>query len=192
MTFSEVTDSIEVANNIDTLCQARSYTLLESDQTTAASFLALTGNVDTGYTITASPTEDSHVGTHTFKLKTELDSYSGNSNSPHYTDIPVVVTSAACDQSGLGWLATAQVTATVDVATGPTTVNITPYTVDTASKTATAVMRACGGTFDETYTLAAVQKGQASLPSFITHSSGVLTVTPTTSAHMGTWTIEVT
>ena len=53
-------------------------------------------------------------------------------------------------------------------------------------------MRACGGTFDETYTLAAVEKGQASLPDFITHSNGVLTVTPTTSAHMGTWTIEVT
>ena len=31
MTFSEVTDTIEVANNIDTLCQSRTYTLLESD-----------------------------------------------------------------------------------------------------------------------------------------------------------------
>ena len=69
---------------------------------------------------------------------------------------------------------------------------ISPYTVDNTSKTATPEMRACSGSFDETYTLSAVEKGESSLPSFITHSSGVLTVTPTTSAHMGTWTIEVT
>ena len=31
MTFTEVTDSVEVANNIDTLCQQRQYTLLMSD-----------------------------------------------------------------------------------------------------------------------------------------------------------------
>ena len=69
---------------------------------------------------------------------------------------------------------------------------ISPYTVDNTSKTATPEMRACSGSFDETYTLSAVESGESSLPSFITHSSGVLTVTPTTSAHMGTWTISVT
>ena len=53
-------------------------------------------------------------------------------------------------------------------------------------------MRACGGTFDETYTLAAVEKGQATLPDFITHSNGVLTVTPLDDTDMGSWTIEVT
>ena len=31
MTFSEVTDTVEVAKNIDTLCQSRTYTLLMSD-----------------------------------------------------------------------------------------------------------------------------------------------------------------
>lgn len=159
MTFNEVTDSVEVANNIDTLCQGRTYTLLKNDETTAADFIALTGTAPGPYTITASPTLDSQVGSHTFKLKTELTAYPGNSNSPHYTAIPVVVQGAACDQNGLGWLATAQVTQTVDVATGPTTVNISPYTVDSASKSSTPEMRACSGVFDETYTLAAVQKG---------------------------------
>ena len=68
-----------------------------------------------------------------------------------------------------------------------------PYTVDNSSKSATPEMRACSGSFDESYTLAAIESGQASLPAFITHDgSGVLTVTPTTSSHMGTWTIEVT
>ena len=69
---------------------------------------------------------------------------------------------------------------------------IVPYTVDTASKTATPEMRACGGTFDETFTLTAVQSGEVSLPSFITQSNDELTVTPTDSSHMGTWTIQVT
>ena len=83
-------------------------------------------------------------------------------------------------------------TTIIDVATGPTTVTITPYTVDAASKAATPEMRACGGTFDETFTLSAVEKGQGALPDFITHSNGVLTVTPLDNSDMGVWIIEVT
>ena len=110
MTFTEVTDSVEVANNIDTLCQGRTYTLLMDDESTAADFIALTGTAPGPYTITASPTLDSQVGTHQFKLKTELDAYPGNANSPHYTAIPVVVQGASCDQNALGWLSSSQVT----------------------------------------------------------------------------------
>ena len=106
MTFTEVTDTVEVANNIDTLCQARTYTLLMSDGTTPATFIALTGDAGGPYTITASPTEDAHETTWTFKLKTELTNYSGNANSPHFTDIPIVVQGAACDPTALGWLST--------------------------------------------------------------------------------------
>lgn len=106
MTFTEVTDSVEVSNNIDTLCQGRTYTLLKSDLS-AADFITLTGAAGGPYTITAAPTLDAEVGSWTYKLKTELTAYPGNSNSPHYTDIPVVVTGAACDQNGLEWLSTA-------------------------------------------------------------------------------------
>ena len=59
MTFTEVTDSVEVANNINTLCQGRTYTLLMDDQTTPADFIALSGATGGPYTITASPTLDS-------------------------------------------------------------------------------------------------------------------------------------
>ena len=97
MTFPEVTDSVEVSNNIDTLCQSRQYTLLMDDLSTPADILTLTGDASSGYTITASPTLDSSVGTTTYKLKTELVSYAGNANSPHYTDISVTVQSASCD-----------------------------------------------------------------------------------------------
>ena len=97
ITFTEVTDSVEVANNIDTLCQGRTYTLLMNDESTAADILTLSGTAPGPYTITASPTLDSSVGSHTYKLKTELAAYSGNSNSPHYTAIPVVVQASTCD-----------------------------------------------------------------------------------------------
>lgn len=58
MTFNEVTDTVEVANNIDTLCQQRSYVLLENDGTTPAVFLTLSGAAGGPYTITAAPTLD--------------------------------------------------------------------------------------------------------------------------------------
>lgn len=159
MTFTEVTDSVEVANNIDTLCQSRTYTLYKSDGTTAADFISLSGAAGGPYTITATPTLDSEVGSHTFKLKTELAAYPNNGNSPHWTDVPVVVQASSCDPTGLGWLSSSVVTQTIDVATGPTTVTISPYTVDATSKNATPEMRACSGVFDETYTLSAVEKG---------------------------------
>jgi len=80
MTFNEVTDSVEVANNINTLCQQRAYSLFMNDQTTAASFITLSGTAPGPYTITAKPTLDAHVGTWTFKLKTVLSQYPSNPN----------------------------------------------------------------------------------------------------------------
>ena len=74
---------------------------------------------------------------------------------------------------------------------GPVTVAIAPYLVDAASKTATAAMRACS-TFDETYTLAAVEKGKTALPDFITLSGSNLIVTPLDHTDVGTWVITVT
>ena len=111
-----------------------------------------------------------------------------------WTSITVQVTVAACDQSGLGWDPVDQVTATIDLETGPTEVTYSPYTVNTVSKTATPEMRGCGGVFDESYTLTAVRKGEATLPSFMTFepSTGVLTVTPTDEVHQDVYIIEVT
>jgi hypothetical protein len=78
MTFNEVTDSVEVSNNIDTLCQGRTYGLYMSDMTTTASFITLSGPDGGPYTITAAPTLDSHVGSWTFKMKTRLTAYPTN------------------------------------------------------------------------------------------------------------------
>ena len=84
-------------------------------------------------------------------------------------------------------------TATIDLETGPTDVTYAPYTVNAASKTATPEMRGCGGVFDETYALTAVESGQSALPAFMSFeaSTGVITVTPTDEAHQGVYVIEV-
>lgn len=110
MTFNEVTDSIEVLRNIDTLCQSRSYVLYMNDGVTPASFLTLTGPAGGPHTITAAPTLDAHEGPWQFKLKTTLDAYPSNANNDHMTSIPVVVNGASCNPAGLGWVATPQVT----------------------------------------------------------------------------------
>jgi hypothetical protein len=190
--FPDATDSVETDNNIFTLCGDRTYAIFENDETNTPDWLTLTHNTDTDIrTIEAAPVLDNLVGSHTMKIKTEFtrQAYIDAANYIKWTSLTVDVNGAICDQNGLGWSASNVVTATIDVSTGPTDVTIAPYTPDPASKLATPEMRACGG-FDETYTVAAVQSGEVSLPSFITHDgNGLLTVTPTTSAHMGTWTI---
>lgn len=193
--FPDATDSVETDNNIFTLCGDRTYTIFENDESTTPDWLTLSHDTTTDIrTIEAAPTLDALVGSHTMKILTEFTraAYIVGGNYQHWTSLTVDVNGAICDQNGLGWSASNQVTATIDVSTGPADVTIVPYTPDPASKQATPEMRACGG-FDETYTLDAVQSGESSLPSFITHDgNGLLTVTPTTSAHMGTWTIQVT
>ena len=59
VTFAEATDTVEVSNNIDTLCGPRAYQLLSSNGSAAPSFVALTGpNLQGLYTVTASPSLD--------------------------------------------------------------------------------------------------------------------------------------
>ena len=105
----------------------------------------------------------------------------------------MVVNGAVCDPTALAWVATPQVVTQIDVSTGPTDVSITPYTVDVPSKSSTPQMIACTS-FDETFTLVAVDKANPSqLPDFITHDgNGKLTVTPRDHRDIGVWTIQVT
>lgn len=159
MTYTDVTDSVEVDNNIDTLCGSRSYTIYNNDEINVhTDWVTLSGPSAGVYTITATPTLDSLVGANNFKLLTVLDLYT-NESRESWSTITVNVQGAACDQNGLEWDASAVVEQTIDVSTGPTTVNIAPYTPNVASKTATPQMRACAGSFDETYTLAVVEQG---------------------------------
>jgi hypothetical protein len=62
MTYPDVTDSVEVDNNIDILCGPRTYVIYNNDQSTFPDWVALSGPSNGEYTITASPTLDSLVG----------------------------------------------------------------------------------------------------------------------------------
>ena len=54
--FVEATDTVEVSNNIDTLCGPRFYQLLSSNGSAAPSFISLTGpNLQGIYTVNALP-----------------------------------------------------------------------------------------------------------------------------------------
>lgn len=77
------------------------------------------------------------------------------------------------------------------MAGGAQTLALAPYVVDPASKTDTAVRKACGS-FDETFTLTAVKKDTGALPDFITLSGQTLTITPLDHTDIGTWIITVT
>jgi hypothetical protein len=61
--FVEATDSVEVANQGLNLCGTRSYMIVDNNDGTdvAVSWIALTGDRLTGFTITASPTDDALV-----------------------------------------------------------------------------------------------------------------------------------
>lgn len=84
------------------------------------------------------------------------------------------------------------------VGSGPYSAIIPVATVNTASKAASPAIRTCykvgGPQCDETFTLAAVLKNTISLPSFVvqTGTTSALTYTPTTAAHIGTWTLTIT
>jgi hypothetical protein len=191
MTYTDATDSVEVDNNIDTLCGPRTYTIYNNDETTSPDWVILSGPVGGVYTITATPVLDSLVGTSNFKLETALDYYP--SHAVDWTTITVAVQGANCEQEGLEWDVSATVEQTIDVSTGPTVVTIAPYTPNVASKTATPQMRACSGVFDETYTLAALQSDGSALPAFmVDNGDGTVTSTPTISDHMGEWTLQIT
>lgn len=113
VTFGEATDTVEVANNIDTLCGPRQYQLLKNDGSAAPTFVSLSGpDLANLYTITASPSLDAQVGTHNLKIVTSLSLYANIASSE--TALTVSINGASCDPAGLLWLHNSNVSVTVD------------------------------------------------------------------------------
>ena len=95
ITFTEVTDSVEVGKNIDTLCGAREYAVYANDETTPAEWVALAGGPEE-YTVTATPDlTPGFEGPYPFKLRTALTLYP--EHAVMWTALSVVVTAADCD-----------------------------------------------------------------------------------------------
>ena len=102
-----------MSQNIDTLCGPRVVAILTPQDTTPASWISLSGpNANAVYTITAAPTLDADVATHTIKVKTTLSLYPAITASE--TNLTINVNGATCDPSTIRWVSAGTVTATVD------------------------------------------------------------------------------
>jgi hypothetical protein len=107
--------------------------------------------------------------------------------------LAVTVTAATCNCNLITWdkpASSAALTLGVSAVSG-NTVTIPLASVNTASTTAVPEIRVCAITTPcvLTYTTSLVDKTLLSLPTFMSVSGTTLTVTPTTSAHLGTWTL---
>ena len=195
--FQEATVQTETDNGGLDLCGAKTYLMVDASDN-AISWMPITGSGP--YTITASPTDESLVGsTLDYYLKITFTNQASYPNPVKRMSLPVTITAATCNCDLLTWDNPSIVSASVEVALGPLTVNMPTATQNEASKTTTPEIRKCfanSGTCGFTSTWAATHVDSGLLPDFIvqTGTTNELIVTPTTSAHMSTtgWTLQVT
>ena len=195
--FAEATVQTETDNAGLDLCGAKTYLIVDASDN-AISWMPITGSGP--YTITASPIEESLVGsTLDYYLKITFTNQADYPNPVKRMSLPVTITDATCDCDLLTWDNPTIVTDAVEVALGPLTVNMPTATQNENSKTLTPEIRKCfanSGTCGFTSTYAVTHVDSGTLPDFIvqTGTTNELTVTPTTSAHMSTsgWTLQVT
>jgi len=114
------------------LCGNRSYVVVDASDV-AVPWITITGANPT-YTITAKPILETLIGsTHAYKLKITL----ADARYPNVLkkmDLATTITAATCNCDLLTWDTPTTITDTIDVASGPKTVNIPPATMNAASK----------------------------------------------------------
>ena len=158
--------------------------------------MTLTDDGAGNYELTASPIDDTLVGQSPLALVLEILLPSQPNHVGIQETLTVTVDAATCDCSLITWDNPASAsTLTVGVAdTSSNTITIPEATVNSASQTAVPEIRVCAITTpcDVTYTNALVNVDLGALPAFMSVSGTTLTVTPTTSAHLGTWPLQLT
>lgn len=195
--FIEALVQTEVDNGGLDLCGTKDYLIVDASDN-AISWMPITGSGP--YTITASPTDESLVGsTLDYYLKITFTNQAAYPNPVKRMSLPVTITAATCNCDLLTWDNPTIVTSSVEVALGPITVNMPSATQNENSKTLTPEIRKCfanSGSCPFTSTYAVTHVATGSLPDFIvqTGTTNELTITPTTSAHMSVsgWTLQVT
>ena len=198
-TFTEAVIAIETANEGQNLCGARTYKVYMPGGTTTevtGDWMTLTDDGAGNYELTASPIDDTLVGQSPLDLVLEILLPSQPNHVGIQETLTVTVDAATCDCSLITWDNPASAsTLTVGVAdTTSNTITIPEATVNAASQTAVPEIRVCAITTpcDLTYTNALVNVDLGALPAFMSVSGTTLTVTPTTSAHLGTWPLQLT
>lgn len=202
-TFQEAVIAIETANENKKLCGDRLYKVFMPDGTTEVTGVWMTVTETPAgsgtYKLKAEPILDSLVtgGALSLKFKTTLPSQPNHSGITE--DLLVTVVDATCNCDLITWDNPQSIPATLSVlvaAQSGNTVTIPEATLNTASKTATPAIRVCAKApqngCTETYTSALVEKTSGSLPNWMSVQGTTLTVTPTTGAHIGVWTMKLT
>ena len=145
------------------------------------------------YELVASPIDDANATGVALSLVLEILLPDQPNHVGIQETLSITITAATCDCSLITWdNPVAAATLTVGVSdTTSNTVTIPEATLNAASKTTTPAIRICASTTPcvETYTNALTHVATGALPSFMSVSGTTLTVTPTTAAHLGTWTL---
>ena len=171
---------METDNGGLNLCGDRVYVIVDNTDA-AITWMPITGSGPT-YTITASPVEESLIGS-TLDYYLKITFADARYPVPvKRMALPTTITDATCDCDRLTWDNPTVVNDAVEVALGPKTVYMPTATQNEASKLPTPEIRKCfanGGTCDFTSTWAAVDDTGV-LPDFITQvgTTNELTLDP--------------
>jgi hypothetical protein len=163
----------------------------------AVSWIAVTGTNPT-YTITALPIDEALIGSsHPYQLKIKFAD-AKYPNPEKKMPITTTIAAATCNCDLLTWDTPTKLTDTIDVASGPKTINLPALTMNAASKLPTPEIRKCfnGGsncanTVAYVPTITAPANSAGALPDFVvqTGTTNALVVTPVAADDMGAWTI---
>ena len=172
--FLEAIDDVETSTNLSAVCGTKSYVVVDpGNSDTAVSWISIaakTGVAGT-YTITASPTDESFVGTQSYNLYTTLDDYDDEHSHPGRTDtLTVVVQAATCNCADVVRDHPSATTHNGAVSDGGTTVAIPQATINQANSEAiNPKIRMCytGAGCANTATYAVTLSDNSVLPSFI-------------------------
>ena len=155
--------------NLKPLCGTRVYEVVDGNDD-AVTWMPVTGSAEP-YTITASPTEESLIGS-TLNYFLKITFADANYPIPVRRDtLDVTVVSATCNCELLEWDNPTVVTDTVDVALGPTTITMPTIIINEASKLPTPAIRKCyesGDTCEYTSTWAPIDATTGVIPDFMT------------------------
>ena len=197
--FLEAVDAVEVSTEIAAICGTKSYVVVDPNNGDAAVSwisIAAKAGVSGTYTITASPTDESFLGTQSYNLYTTLDDYDDEHSHPGRTDtLTVVVQAATCDCSGVVRDQPSVVTHNGAVADGGTSVAIPQATINQSNSEALGPkIRACysSGSCSNAATYAVTLNDNSNLPSFMVSDGTNIQITPTDGLEVDTYTLRIT
>jgi GTP:adenosylcobinamide-phosphate guanylyltransferase len=197
-TFTEPAHSEGTAVGSQSICGAISYTVTKRADGAAQTLVTIsTVTPNTTHKLTSTTNLETDEGTHELKLTVSLS----QTTYPTLTvNFDLVIQPATCNCKLLNWvMPTTQSMVTTVKKEVPDTITILHPTVDASSKTTTPMIRSCyrttapvgAGCNEATAITGFIEKG-ATLPSFITRATNVVTVNSQNNSEVKVYTMQVT